>query len=242
MQQFVRITLGLLAILGVLLGLAACQSDHVACNVSVAQIAVVRGIDYLPGNSVPGYSMVGSALTQAELGPVFNTINTFAGGCSHPTQDNFSTFLPAGTTLYTLKGYPPSFRLAVKQGTPVQNQPISLLEAIAHPHASKGSELMQLDHVTSILLYPQSSPSSSPTTPPLAAARSPRQVEELVALFDQAPVRATTDTGSTSDVLVFRFSDGTLSSLVYDPPTGWTNRNVILPATFASLLKGTGST
>lgn len=146
----------------------------VACNVSVAQIAVVRGIDYLPGNSVPDYSRVGSALTQAELGPVFDTINTFAGGCSQPTQGNFSTFLPAGTTLYTFKGYPPSFRLAVKQGTPVQNQPISLLEAIAHPHASKGSELMQLDHVTSILLYPQSSPSSSPTTPPLAAARSPQ--------------------------------------------------------------------
>jgi hypothetical protein len=241
MQKFVRIILGLLAILGVLLSLAACQSDHVACNVSVVEMASVRGIAYLPGNTVPGYNMAGRALTQVELGPVFDTINTAVGGCSQPTQGNFSTFLPAGTILYTLKGYPPSFRLAVKQGTPGQNQPISLLEALSNPHASKGSELMQLDHVTSMLLYPHSSPSSSPATPPLAAARSLKQVAELVALFDHAPVRATNDTGSTSDFLVLRFSDGTLSSLVYDPTTGWTNRNVILPATFASLLTSSGS-
>lgn len=241
MQKFVRITLGLLATLGVLLGLVACQSGQVVCNVSAAEMAVVRGIDYLPGNAFPSYSMAGSALTPAELGPVFDTINTAAGGCSQPTQGNFSTFLPVGTTLYTLKGYLPSFRLAVKQGTPGQNKPISLLEALFNPHASKGSKLMQLDHVTSILLYSQSSSSSSPTTPPLATVRSPKQVTELVALFDQAPVRATSDTGSKSDVLVFRFSDGTLSSLVYDSTTGWTNRNVILPSTFASLLISTGS-
>jgi hypothetical protein len=203
-------------------------------------MAIVRGIDYLPGNAVPGYKMAGSALTLAELGPVFDTINTAVGGCSQPTQGNFSTFLPAGTTLYTIKGYLPSFRLAVKQGTSSQNQPISLLEAISNPHATKGSELIQLDHVSSILLYPQSSPSSSPTTAPLGAANSPQQVAELTELFDQAPVRAINDTGSTFDVLVFRFSDGTLSSLVYDPTTGWTNRSVILPTTFSSLLNGTG--
>ena len=239
MQKFVRITLGLLATLGVLLSLAGCQSNYVSC--SVAEMAVVRGIDYLPGNVIPGYSMAGSALTQAELGPVFDTINTAVGDCSQTTQGNFSSFLSAGTKIYTLKGYLPSFRLAVKQSTPGQNQPISLLEAISNPHASKGSELIQLDHVTSMLLYPQSSPSSSPKTPPMAATRSPKQVAEVVALFNQAPMRATNATGSTFDVLVFRFSDGSLSSLVYNPTTGWTDRNVILPTTFASLLTSTGS-
>jgi len=209
MQKFVRAALGLLVSLGVLLSLAACQSGHVACNVTVVEIAVVRGINYLPGNDVPGYGVAGTALTQAELGPVFDTINAEVQGCTPlPTQGNFSSFLAVGTKLYTIKGYQPSFRLAVKQATPGQNQPISLLEAVSNPYASKGSEVMQLDHkVTSILLYSQNGYSSSPATPPLATARSAQQVAELIALFDQAPVRATRDSGSTADFLVFRFSD-----------------------------------
>jgi hypothetical protein len=243
MPKFVHIALGMLVSLGMLFGLAACQMGQQACNVSVAQIAVVRGINYLPGNTVLGYGMAGTALTEANLGPVYDTINTSEGGCSPaPSQGNYSTYLAAGTQLYTVKGYQPSFRLAVKQAVSNSQQSITLLEAISNPHASKGGALMQLDQkVDSILLYPESSSSSSPATPPLKTVSSPQQVAKLIALFDQAPVRAIAATGGTSDRLVFHFSDGTLSSLVYEPATGWTNRNVILPATFASLLTGAGN-
>lgn len=95
---------------------------------------------------------------------------------------------------------------------------------------------MQLDHeVLSILLYSRNG-SFSPTTPPIATVRAPGQVARLVALFDQAPVNTSGNSGNISDLLVFRFNDGTLSSLVYNPATGWTNRNVMLPSAFASLL------
>ena len=236
MQKFVRMVLGLFASLGVFLSLGACQLGQTACNVSVAEIIVIRGINYLPGNDVPDYRLTGTTITPAELGPVFDTINATIGGCTPPPQGNFSSFLPVGTKLYTIKGYQPSFRLAVKQPTPGQNQPISLLEAVKNPHATNGSEVMQLDHkVMSILLYSRNG-SVSLTTPPLATVRAPQQVAKLVALFDQAPVNTSGDTGSMSDLLVFRFNDNTLSSLLYDPATGWTSRNVILPSTFASLL------
>lgn len=40
------------------------------------------------------------------------------------------------------------------------------------------------------------------------------------------------------DVLVFHFRDGTISGLLYDSTTGWTQRGVALPSAFASLLMG----
>jgi hypothetical protein len=236
MQKFVHIALGLVASLGVLLGLVACQIGPKVCTASLSEIAMVRGIDYLPGNTVPGSHITGTALTQADLGPVYDTINTAIQGCTLPTSGNYSTFLADGTQLYTIKGYQPWFRLAVKETVSGSQQSITFIEAVDNPHASTGGELMQLDDkVDSILLYPQS---ISSTPAPLKTVRSPQEVAKLIALFDQAPLQPKTDTGVTQDLLVFHFRDGTISGLVYDPTTGWTNRGVVLPSTFASLLTG----
>jgi hypothetical protein len=240
MQKFVPIALGLVASLGAVLSLVACQMGQQACShVSLPERDVVRGIDYFPGNFVLGTNIAGAALTQADLGPVYDTISADIHGCTPPTSGNYSTFLAEGTQLYTIKGYQPWFRLAVKEAASGSNPSITFIEAIANPHASKGGELLQLDNkVDSILLHPQSSLSSSPTPPPLKTVRSPQQVAKLIVLFDQAPLHAKTGTGSTSDVLIFHFRDGTISGLVYDPTTGWTYRDVVLPSTFASLLTG----
>ncbi len=236
MRNFVYIVLGLVASLGVVLGLVACQMGQQSCsNVSIPEMDVVRGIDYRPGDFVLGTNIGGAALTQADLGPVYDTINAHIGVCPEPTTGNYSTFLAAGTQLYTIKGYQPWFRLAIIEAASSSNQSIVFIEAIANPHASKGSELMQLDNkVDSILLYPQSSSSSTPV--PLKTVSSPQQVAKLVALFDQAPLPGKPDTGVTHDWLVFHFRDGTISGLDYDPSTGWTNREVVLPSSFASLL------
>jgi hypothetical protein len=243
MQKFVHIALGLLAGLGVLLGLVACQMGQQACgDVSLPERDVVRGIDYFPGNFVLGTNIAGAALTQADLGPVYDTINADIHACAPPPTGNYSTFLAQGTQLYTIKGYQPWFRLAVKEAASGSTPSITFIEATANPHASTGGELLQLDNkVDAILLYPQSSLSSSPTSPtppPLKTVRAQEQVAKLITLFDQAPLQAKQDTGSTSDVLVFHFRDGTISGLVYDPTTGWTDRGVGLPSTFASLLTG----
>lgn len=238
MRKFIHITLGLLASLAVLLGLIACQVGQQACsNLSLPEMDVVRGIEYRPGDSVLGSNIGGAALTQADLGPVYDTINAHIGGCAPPASGNYSTFLADGTTLYTIKGYQPWFRLAIEEEASGSNQSIAFIEAVANPHASKGDELMQLDNkVDSILLYLLSSSSSSSTPPPLKTVSSPQQVAKLIALFDQAPLQVESDTGVTRDYLVFHFRDGTISSLVYDPTTGWTDKSVVLPSTFASLL------
>jgi hypothetical protein len=243
MQKFVHIAFGLVASLGVLLGLVACQMGQQACgHVSLPERDVVRGIDYFPGNFVLGTNIAGTALPQADLGPVYDTINADIHDCAPPSTGNYSTFLAQGTQLYTIKGYQPWFRLAVKEAASGSSQSITFIEAVDNPHASTGGELLQLDNkVDAILLYPQSSLSSAPTSPPpppLKTVRAPEQVAKLIALFAQAPLQAKQETGSTSDILVFHFRDGTTSGLVYDPTTGWTDRGVALPPTFASLLTG----
>jgi hypothetical protein len=244
MQKFVHIALGLVASLDVLLGLIACQIGQQACNsIPLPERDVVRGIEYYPGNFVLGSHIAGAALTQADLGPVYDTIGANIHDCAPPPTGNYSTFLSEGTRLYTIKGYQPWFRLAVIEAASGSAPSISFIEATSNPHARTAGELLPLDNkVDAILLYPHSSFSSaptSPTPPPLKTVRAQEQVAKLIALFDQTPLQGTPDTGGTIDILVFHFRDGTISGLLYDPTTGWTDRgSVVLPSTFASLLTG----
>lgn len=220
----------LLAVVGIILSLAGCQSAAAGCGgaASFADMTVVRGVDYLP--VAIGSRSAGRAITEADLGPAFDSI-TVSLGCSPPAQGNYSTRFPVGTKLYALKGYLPSFRLAVKQA-----QAILLLEAQRNPHATRGGELLDLDKkVHSIIVYKQGTP-----TAPIATIEDAKQVVVLIALLDEAPIRQGNNAGDTLDILEFHLSDGTFSSLLYDPKTGWTDKNILLPPAFATLLEKAG--
>lgn len=242
MRKMVQLVFGLLASLGMSLCLIACQVGQLgqpACSrVSIPERDVVRGIEYIPGDAVLGYDLSGAALTQADLGPAYDVINLDIHGCAPPATGNYSTFLADGTQLYTIKGYQTWFRLALKETDSSSNQ-VYFIEATNNPRATKGGELMQLDEVDSVLLYSQDSLRSTPTPSPLRAVSSPQQVARLVTLFDQAPIpKQPRSFESSPDVLVFHFRDGTISGLLYDSTTGWTQRGVALPSAFASLLMG----
>jgi len=113
MRKFMHIAIGLLASLGVMLALVACQLGPQACrNVSLPELDVVRGIEYRPGNFVLGSTIEGAALTQDDLGPVYDTISADIHACPAPLSGNYSTFLADGTQLYTIKGVNASVNLA----------------------------------------------------------------------------------------------------------------------------------
>lgn len=219
----------LLVGLGIILSLAGCQSAAGCGGVaSFADMTVVRGIAYLP--VAIGNRSAGRAITEADLNPVFDSI-TVSFGCSPPAKGNYSTRFDVGTKLYALKGYLPSFRLAVKQA-----QTILLLEAQRNPNAKRGGELLDLDNkVQSIVVYKQGAP-----TAPIATIENAKKVAALLALLDQAPIREGSNVGDTLDVLEFHLSDGTYSYLQYDPKTGWTDKDILLPPAFAMLIETAG--
>lgn len=220
----------LLAVVGIILSLAGCQSAAAGCGgvASFADMTVVRGVDYLP--VAIGSRSAGRDITEADLGPAFDSI-TVSLGCSPPTQGNYSTRFNVGIKLYALKGYLPSFRLAVKQA-----QAILLLEAQRNPHATRGGELLDLDKkVQSIIVSKQGTP-----TAPLATIEDAKQVAVLIALLDEAPIHEGNSVGDTLEVLEFQLSDGTFSYLRYDPKTGWTDKNILLPPAFATLIEKAG--
>jgi hypothetical protein len=242
MRKMIQIAFALLASLGMSLCLIACQVGQLgqqACSrVSLPEMDMVRGIEYKPGNFVPGYDLSGAMLAQADLGSVYDSISVDIHGCPPPATGNYSTFLADGTQLYTIKGYWPWFRLAVKETDSSANQ-VYLIEAMDNPRATTGGELMQLDNVDAVLLYSQESLRTTPTPSPMKAARSPQQVTKLIVLFDQAPIPARKPGFKGQvDELVFHFRDGTISGMLYDPTTGWTQRGVALPPAFATLLLG----
>src|SRR5262245_44550049 len=76
----------------------------------------------------------GRALNASDLGPVFATIHfKLDGNVQDPgyqSKDGDAAFLPAGTKVYAVKGYKPTFRLAA-----YQNGEIQLYESDTNPHA-----------------------------------------------------------------------------------------------------------
>ncbi len=86
---------------------------------------------------------LGRALQQGDLGPVFATVQfKLAGNVTTPgyhIKDGDAGDLDAGTPVYTVKGYTPTFRLAAfRQGQLV------LYEADDNPRAKTGADLLDI--------------------------------------------------------------------------------------------------
>lgn len=80
----------------------------------------------------------------AELGPeiarVTNKVSDLGPGSEHALQESEATVLPAGTTLHSVNGYDPTFRLiAETTGTRY------LYHAAINPRARTGADLLDLD-------------------------------------------------------------------------------------------------
>src|SRR5713226_9254649 len=123
-------TLTVVAVLLPLLGLVSCGSSSSGGQSSkIDWVNFVRfgGITYL----VPSIAS-GRGLKDSDLGPVYATVNFKLDGNVHDPEyrakDGDAALLDAGTPVYTVKGYKPTFRLAARQ-----NNIIQLYEADTNP-------------------------------------------------------------------------------------------------------------
>lgn len=169
------------------------------------------------------------SLKETDLGPVYATVrHMLSGNVNDPgyrSQDGDAAFLPAGTTIYEVKGYAPAFRLAARH-----DGRIVLYEADTNPHAKTGADLLDIGgKVRSISIL-----SDQDGVTLLGAISDAAEVKSLTAMVLAAPVdqsRQTTD--GQRYFIAFNLLDGTRVARAYWPTTGELSRGILLPPAFA---------
>jgi hypothetical protein len=209
---------GALALMA-LLGLSACS------DVQIDWVNFVRfgGITYVAKSD-----RVGRLPTDVDLGPVFATVHFRLDGNVHDPHyqinDGDAAFLDAGTPVYSVRGYAPTFRLNARTAGR-----LTFYEADTNPHATTGADLLDIGgKVRSIAVN-----SEQDGTTELGAVTDPTQVVALVAMVLGAPVdQKNRECVGTAYVLVFHLDDGTAVVRGYCLGTGELARGVLLPAQF----------
>src|SRR5690242_17283868 len=175
----------------------------------------------------------GRDLQPADLGAQFATVRfRLDGNVSDPnyqSQDGDAAFLDAGTPIYRMNGYAPTFRLAAHQGGH-----IVLFEADTNPHAKTGADLLDIGgKVQSIAVTDDISGGA-----PVATLADAHLVATLVSLLLAAPVDQSRQSGDATVryFLAFHLADGTQVSRLYLPDTHEVARGIFVPDAFVSTL------
>lgn len=174
---------------------------------SWADVLVLNGRTYQRSMDVPAGEQW---LQPADLGAAYATIQVRLA--DHPPsvdyvmQDGEAGVLPVGTTVYEVKGYAPTFRLAAAhQGERV------LYEVLFDPDARHGHEVLDIGgKVREIEVQPSYAGEGGRIT-------DPAQIERLVNMIVQSPVGGPAHSpGERGYHLVFYLHDGTLVSRGYN--------------------------
>ena len=175
----------------------------------------------------------GRDLQPADLGAQFATVHfRLDGNVSDPNyqpQDGDAAFLDAGTAIYRVNGYVPTFRLAAHQGGQ-----IVLFEADTNPHAKTGADLLDIGgKVQSIVVTADISGGAQ-----VATLTDAHLVATLVSLLLAAPVDQSRQSGDATVryFLAFHLADGTQVSRVYLPDAHEVGRGIIVSDAFVSTL------
>ncbi|MHB8597899.1 MAG: hypothetical protein ACYDER_13925 [Ktedonobacteraceae bacterium] len=219
------ITLPLYAIVFLpLIGLVSCGSGASGAGGTSVQIDWVnfirfQGITYLADSQHIAPTLLGPKFAQVKF--------ELEGNVNDPnyhSKDGDAAFLNPGTTVYTVKGYRSTFRLAVYQdGSRV------LFEADTNPMAKHGSDLVDIaGKVRSIGVN-----SAQNGTLQLGAIKDPREVTSLVNMVLSAPVNQQfISSAGTRYVVVFYLNDGTTLSRMFWLKSGELSRGIMLSGAF----------
>ena len=124
-------------VIALLMGCAGCGLFQSAANIDWVNFVRFGGITYLASFNT------GRELQSADLGPQFVAVRSRLEGNVHDanyqTQDGDAAFLDAGTPVYQVQGYAPTFRLAA-----YQDGKLTLFEADTNPHAKTGADLLDI--------------------------------------------------------------------------------------------------
>ncbi len=216
------------ALLG-LAGLAGCAGGP-GLGVQIEWVNVVQfgGIQYMASTSP-----IGRAPTDADVGPVFATVQfKFADNVHDPgyqLKDGDAAFLDAGTPVSSVRGYAPTFRLVARCAGR-----LTFYEADTNPHASTGADLLDIGgkvHAIGVN-------SQQDGTTELGVVKDPTQVVALVTMIFDAPVnQRTQERDSASYFLAFHLDDGTAVTRAYWLGSGELARGILLPPGFGDAVR-----
>lgn len=186
----------------------------------------LNGIEYV------GASSSGS-LASNRLGAVVATVHCRMEGSvldpGYQPKDGDAAFLNPGTSLYAVKGYKRSFRLAA-----LQDGRLTLFEADSNPAARVGGDLLDIGGRVSYIGINSEQDGATE----LAAIKSTAQVDALVRMVMEAPVnQQITDHSGASYFLAFHMQDGTTVVRAYWPGTGELSRGIVLPQQFRAAVE-----
>jgi hypothetical protein len=186
------------------------------------------GIQY-----VANTSQVGRAPTDADVGPVFATVQfKLADNVHDPNyqlKDGDAAYLDSGTPVYRVHGYAPTFRLVARFASR-----LTFYEADTNPHATTGADLLDIgSKVQSIGINSQQDGKTE-----LGAIRDPTHVGALVTMILHAPVNPQyQESDSATYFIAFYLDDGTALTRAYWLGSGELARGILLPPAFGAAIQ-----
>lgn len=174
---------------------------------------------------------VGRPLERGDLGPRFAVVRANAPESdpahTYRMRDGDAAFVPAGSPVFTVKGYRPSFRLAASH-----RGHLRLYEADAADGARTGADLLDLAGKVRYL-------SVNSGRSELARIKDRPRIAELVGQVLAAPVRPTSSQAEQRHCfVVFNLTDGTAVRRAFFPATGELLPGVFAPPAFTEAVEG----
>lgn len=222
------------------LALAACQRSEPAdqgnggASIDGLQFG---GAFYARWTAVTTHPKGVRPISQADLGRVVGRIRANRADepveSGQPFRDLEATFLPAGTPVHAVKGYPTSFRLAAHS-----DGSLALYEPWSRSAARVGADLLGgiEGKVRRIGVYSHHEPLRL-----LGSIEGRRQVERLVQLVMRAPfVEQDPASGPKDDepyVVSFHLADGTATSRLFNAGTGFLAGGMVVPDEFTAMVR-----
>jgi hypothetical protein len=190
------------------------------------------GIDYIRWTT----EEPGRPLTRADLGPEFAVVECSFGedtrSCSYGV-DASAAFLPSGTRVYAVRGYPTNFRLAA-----IWKDRSFLYQAWRNPRAKVGADLYDIVGKVRAVDVQRGEPPQAAATKP-AAITAPQDVAALVEMIAMGAVRAPKvhAVAEPRYLVTLWLADGTTLGRVYFRETSELMGGVAVPGEFARILE-----
>jgi len=177
-------------------------------------------------------------LLGAAVGTVRCQLDKIKPAVFYRSQNGDAAFLPAGTKLYAVRGYPASFRLAAVTGSRAR-----LYEVDTAPAARRGVDLLPLRGLVtriSVVRDPGYGASRSTT---VRVVSDPARIRALIEVLLTAPVNQEVQPRDWPPLLLFfRLRDGTTVMRSWYVKDSEVARGIKVPPSFAAALLPRSST
>ena len=223
MKRFLCLTLSLILFLPLL---------SVGCANVEWGFASIDWVDFIKLNDISYYGDYRSDSIDENDLSLYDKIRHNVNNVRNPAykiKNGDAAFLEAGTPVYSVAGYAPTFRLVARK-----NQELFIYEVGSNPKAKIGSDLLDIGGKVDYISINSAIDGKSE----LASIREQTQVDYLVRMILEAPVdQDSSKTGSEQYFLEFHLKDGTVTKQSYFLDTGVLHRGIQLPEEFGAAIQ-----